>query len=219
MDGDTSTKRAYDIIKQKILSCEYKPGQLISEKEIVEELNISRTPIREALNKLNGEGLLNIIPKKGIQISDLSIKKLKEIFEIRHLLEPLSVKLAIKNIQEKDIEYLKTCSIALSNDFDSRNILNGFKTGVDIHLYIAKLSNNETLYSILKTLRYDSCRSLTFYLSEYLNSCSDEDRKKTIETIIFRHNKILSSIQEKNEKEATYWILQDLDISIFGINY
>jgi DNA-binding GntR family transcriptional regulator len=219
MDRDTSTQRAYDIIKQKILRCEYKPGQLISEKEIVEELNISRTPIREALNKLNGEGLLNIIPKKGIQISDLSIKKLKEIFEIRHLLEPLSVKLAIKNIQEKDIEYLKTCSIALSNDFDSRNILNGFKTGVDIHLYIAKLSNNETLYSILRTLRYDSYRSLTFYLSEYLSSCSDEDRKRTINTIVLRHNNILKSIQEKDEKNAIYWILQDLDISIFGINY
>ena len=63
MAARTSTIEVYDIIKEKILSCEYEPGQLVSEKEIVEELEISRTPVREALNILNAGPA--VIPKKG----------------------------------------------------------------------------------------------------------------------------------------------------------
>lgn len=219
MIKQTSVNVAYETIKNKILTCEFKPGQLVSEKEIVEELKISRTPVREALNILSGEGLLNIIPKKGVQISDLSIKKLKEIFEIRCILEPFSVKQAIKNMKEKDIECLENLDNTLSSDFDDCNILGGFKTGVDIHLYIAKLADNETLFSILKSLRYESYRSLTFYLNEYLSKCSDKDKKETIDTIVYRHNKLLNALKARNEEEAIYWLLKDLDISIFGINY
>lgn len=219
MAKQTSVNVAYETIKRKIITCEFKPGQLVSEKEIVEELKTSRTPVREALNILSGEGLLNIIPKKGVQISDLSIKKLKEIFEIRRILEPFSVKQAIKNITDEDIKRLENLDSTLSSDFDDCNILGGFETGVDIHLYIAKLTNNETLFSILKSLKYESYRSLTFYLNEYLSRCSDKDKETTLNTIIYRHNKLLNALKEKNEDEAIYWLLKDLDISIFGINY
>ena len=65
MSKRSTIDEVYNILKSRILTCEYKPGQLIFEKEIVDELGVSRTPVREALNILNGEGLLHIIPKKG----------------------------------------------------------------------------------------------------------------------------------------------------------
>lgn len=219
MTKQTSVNIAYETIKGKILTCEFKPGQLVSEKEIVEELKISRTPVREALNILSGEGLLNIIPKKGVQISDLSVKKLKEIFEIRRILEPFSIKQAIKNITDEDIKYLQNLDMTLNSDFDGCNILGGFKTGVDIHLYIAKLTGNETLFSILKSLKYESYRSLTFYLNEYLSRCDEKDKKATLDLITYRHNRLLEALKKKDEEQAVYWLLKDLDISIFGINY
>ncbi len=71
MSTKTNAEVAYDIIKGNILECRYKPGQLLSEKEIVEELNMSRTPVREALNILDGQQALKIIYNKGVQISPI----------------------------------------------------------------------------------------------------------------------------------------------------
>ena len=128
----TSTKEAYEMIKQKILSCEYEPDQLVSEKEIVEQLNLSRTPIREAINILNGEGLLKTIPKKGLQVAPLSIKNIKEIYDIRILIETLAVQQAIKYIKEDDIKYLVQLDNKLNDYFNKKDASVVFKAGMDI---------------------------------------------------------------------------------------
>src|SRR5690554_5679 len=100
----SNSKIAYEHIKNKILYCEYQPGQLLSEKEIVDELNMSRTPIRQALNMLAGENLLTLISNKGIQITPISDKKMREVKELRVILEELIIKKAILNITEKDFD-------------------------------------------------------------------------------------------------------------------
>ncbi len=84
--------QAYITIKQKIATCEYAPGTFLSEELLVEELKISRTPIRDALGRLEQEGLLEIRPKKGIIVTPLSIKDVTMIFEIRKLYEPYIIK-------------------------------------------------------------------------------------------------------------------------------
>lgn len=84
--------QAYITIKQKIATCEYAPGAFLSEELLVDELKISRTPIRDALGRLEQEGLLEIRPKKGITVTPLSIKDVTMIFEIRKLYEPYIIK-------------------------------------------------------------------------------------------------------------------------------
>ncbi|MCD8364084.1 MAG: GntR family transcriptional regulator [Lachnospiraceae bacterium] len=80
---------AYEYIKRKILSCEYEPGMFLNEQQICDEMGgISRTPVRDALGRLEQEGLLNIIPKKGIMVSDLKLNDINSIYEVRLLLEP-----------------------------------------------------------------------------------------------------------------------------------
>ena len=166
MSKRSTIDEVYNILKSRILTCEYKPGQLIFEKEIVDELGVSRTPVREALNILNGEGLLHIIPKKGIQITSLSVKKMKQIYEIRKILEPVSVSQAIRNIKPSHIEYLTNLDKTLRTGFDRSDVTDIFKYGMDIHLYIADLSGNEVLVSILKWLREESYRGYVYYLNE-----------------------------------------------------
>lgn len=80
--------RAYNIIKEKIIACEYAPSMLLSEEVLREELNVSRTPIRDALSRLEQEGLIKILPKKGIIVSGLSISDINMIYEVRMLYEP-----------------------------------------------------------------------------------------------------------------------------------
>ena len=83
---------AYDFIKKKILNCEYAPGLHLNEQQLCEAMDgISRTPVRDALSRLEQEGLLNILPKKGIIVSELRISDINRIFEVRMLLEPYAL--------------------------------------------------------------------------------------------------------------------------------
>ncbi|MDO4265529.1 MAG: GntR family transcriptional regulator [Eubacteriales bacterium] len=79
---------AYETIKQKIIFCEYKPGMLLSEAQLMQEIDASRTPVREALNKLEQEGFVQIIPKKGTVVTALSLSEVNMTFEARLILEP-----------------------------------------------------------------------------------------------------------------------------------
>lgn len=82
-------QHAYEFIKKKILNCEYAPGLHLNEQQLCEDMDgISRTPVRDAVSRLEQEGLLNILPKKGIIVSELRISDINRIFEVRLLLEP-----------------------------------------------------------------------------------------------------------------------------------
>ena len=80
--------KAYEIIRDNIISCRYAPGEFLNEARLIEETSASRTPIREALNKLEQERLVRILPKKGIMVSDLSLKEINDIYQVRMLIEP-----------------------------------------------------------------------------------------------------------------------------------
>lgn len=211
MSNRPSINDIYAILKIRILTCEYKPGQLLFEKEIVDEFEVSRTPIREVINILNGEGLLKVIPKKGIQISSLSMKRTKQIYEIRKLLEPFSISQAIKNINQSHIEYLSNLDKTLRSSVDESNVIDIFKYGMDIHLYIANLSGNETLARILKWLREESYRGYVYYLKQYMDRCTDSERKLVEEKIVNNHSKIVEALKERNEQKAIKYVLLDLD--------
>lgn len=82
---------AYEYIKKKIMMCEYLPNQLLSESILQEELGCSRTPVREAIRRLEQEGLATVLPKRGIVVSGFSIGDIRSIFEVRMLIEPYAV--------------------------------------------------------------------------------------------------------------------------------
>lgn len=79
---------AYNTIRQKIVTCEYAPGSFLNEEILTGELKLSRTPIRDALSRLEQEGLIEIKPKKGIMVMPLSTDTINMIFEVRMLYEP-----------------------------------------------------------------------------------------------------------------------------------
>lgn len=80
--------KAYQYIRTKILHCEYGPGEVFVETEAIRALGISRTPIREALSRLEQEGLVRIIPKRGAFISDVTISTVCNVYDVRELVEP-----------------------------------------------------------------------------------------------------------------------------------
>ena len=83
---------AYNKIRQKIVTCEYAPGTFLNEEILTEALGLSRTPIRDALGRLEQEGLIEIRPKRGIIVKSLTVSDINMIFEVRNMYEPYILK-------------------------------------------------------------------------------------------------------------------------------
>lgn len=108
--------QAYEIIKNNIVNCVYAPETVINEELIREGIEASRTPIRDALSRLEQEGLVRILPKKGIYISGISLKELNMLYETRNLLEPYAIEHYGNRIApEVYMEYYKKCSLYLDD--------------------------------------------------------------------------------------------------------
>lgn len=84
--------QAYEFIKSNIINCTYAPGTIINEELIHEQIGASRTPIRDALSRLEQEGLVQILPKKGVLVTKITLKELNTLYETRYLLEPYALK-------------------------------------------------------------------------------------------------------------------------------
>ena len=83
---------AYNMIHEKIVTCEYAPGSFLNEEMLTSSLGLGRTPIRDALSRLEHEGLVEIRPKVGITVTPLNISDINKIFEVRLLLEPYIIR-------------------------------------------------------------------------------------------------------------------------------
>ncbi|NBH72652.1 GntR family transcriptional regulator [Clostridiaceae bacterium] len=110
MAGKYLKDKAYEIIRQKIIECEYIPGSILNEAELIKEIGASRTPIREALNKLEQENLVTIIPKKCIIVRGITIDDIAEVFDARAIIEPQILQIYGRQISKSFLkDYLKRC--------------------------------------------------------------------------------------------------------------
>ncbi|SHE76340.1 GntR family transcriptional regulator [Alkalibacter saccharofermentans] len=136
---------AYKSIKDKILKCELVPGSIISEAAIVLELGISRTPIREALLRLSQENFVTIYPRKGIIVSQITVKDIHEVFQIREIVEPEIAKMACKNMSKEFLLDLKRRFDEIPFNLDGSQANEYFDLDIEFHKYIISCGNNSKL--------------------------------------------------------------------------
>jgi DNA-binding GntR family transcriptional regulator len=103
----TDADRAYIQIKEKIITVEMPPGSVIRESQLIEELGLGRTPIREALKQLKSENLVVVAPRRGMFVADVTITDLQQIYEVRVELESLCARLAARRITPRQLDELK----------------------------------------------------------------------------------------------------------------
>ncbi len=104
--GMPISQEVYQKIKYDILENNLKPGEKLIEENIATELNVSRTPVREALKQLDQDGLVTYFPRRGSVVSDISLEDAKELYEVREVLEGLAIKHICMNINRKDLKKL-----------------------------------------------------------------------------------------------------------------
>ena len=97
----------FNTLRQAILRGELKPGERLMEIQLANKLGVSRTPIREAIRKLELEGLVLMIPRKGAEVAEITEKSLRDVLEVRRALEELSVQLACEKITKEEIRELE----------------------------------------------------------------------------------------------------------------
>merc|ERR1711879_893209 len=108
--------KAYEHIKSKIILCEMMPGSDISEEELANELGISRTPVREAIMMLENENLVHVFPRKGSFVSQITLKDIQEIFQIREVVETQVGKMVCKTISEEMLMAFRARFEAIDSD-------------------------------------------------------------------------------------------------------
>ena len=134
---------AYEYIKNKILNNEYKGKELIYEKEIAEELSISKTPVKEALSRLENEKFVIINPRKSVSVTEINLKLIKDVFQVRSKIEPLLVELTTLSLEKDE---LKKSLLDFKKSFDK--VYDGYR-----YFFAANCGNY--FFSRQMTLVYD----------------------------------------------------------------
>lgn len=144
----------FNTLRQAILRGELKPGERLMEVQLANKLGVSRTPIREAIRKLELEGLVLMIPRKGAEVADITEKSLMDVLEVRKALEELAVQLCCDKITGKEIEELHRAA----DDFrrilkTSDDVTEIAEADVRFHDIIYLATGNQKLIQILNNLR------------------------------------------------------------------
>jgi len=139
-----------EALRDAIVKGVLEPGERLMEIQLAEELGVSRTPVREAIRKLELEGFVVMIPRKGAYVAGVSYKDIKDVFEIRAALEGLAAGLAAEKITDDEIEQMER---VLHYEKEPATLEEMVQNDTDFHALLYKASRNERLISILGNLR------------------------------------------------------------------
>lgn len=137
----------YEIIKQRLITCEYMPNSVLNEAQIAMELGCSRTPTREAIVQLEREGFLQIIPKKGIYVSAITANEIMQIFQARKEIEPVALRMGRSNI---DMNVLLDFKERFSKE--AEDVLSGYKLDTAMHMYFVENCRNSFIIDMMHSV-------------------------------------------------------------------
>jgi len=166
---DVATQ-AFEFIRRRILTFQLSPGVKISDEEVAQALGTSRTPVREALNRLAEQGLVESRPNRGFTVKVFTRKEVEDHYILRESLESLAVELTIKYLDADKIRSLRGLMKIYPSLMKSQDLVRFNDADERFHDLIALYSGNSALYGALKNLqdririirRYDHIRSSSF---------------------------------------------------------
>ena len=182
----------FNTLRQGILTGELKPGERLMEIHLAEKLGVSRTPIREAIRMLELEGLVTMIPRKGAEVAKISEDDLKDVLEVRKVLESLATRLACERITGEQKELLKKAAEEFVQSTKSGDATTIAMADVKFHDEIINASGNKRLAQMINNLAERIYR----YRLEYIKDEKNHSR------LIEEHALIMQNVIEGNVSEA-----------------
>jgi DNA-binding GntR family transcriptional regulator len=191
--------RVYRLLKSWILNCRFRPGDFLPEVEVAAQCKTSRTPIREACNRLAEEKWLSKIQNKGYIVSTISVQEIVEMYEYRKLLECFAAERTAKVASPEDIASLKD-TIAIENNPRAK-VSELVEANYALHTGIARLAQNQPIFDQLN-------RTL-----EYVHRLDVLSTRRNTEWLGHGHSEILLALQAHDVKVAHKAMAEHIDRS------
>ncbi|MCX7841960.1 MAG: GntR family transcriptional regulator [Clostridia bacterium] len=200
-------------LREAIIVGELKPGERLMEVQLAEKMGVSRTPVREAIRMLELEGLVNMLPRKGAHVAQLSVKDIMDVLEVRACLDGLATSLAAQRITEDEIKTLKHVQGQFANNIEKENLQGSIKKDVEFHEVIYRASRNDKLIQIISNLREQVHRFRVIYLKDY-HSPKDivNEHLSIIEAVTAKDPQLAQNAAERHIKNQQQAILKVLKI-------
>jgi DNA-binding GntR family transcriptional regulator len=183
---------AHEAIKLRIITCALKPGEYVNEVQLSETLKIGRTPVHQALNRLMLEGMIDVIPRKGVIIKPVSLNEVLHIVEVRLINETYCARLAAERADDQDIADLDDVLNRAAHWVAMRNVENLMLLDREFHRFVARAAKNDVVADLVRGLHE---RSLRFW---FLSPHAPDQHKSVHE----QHKAILAAIRERDSDKA-----------------
>lgn len=191
----------FNTLRKAILTGQLKPGDRLMEVHLAKRLGVSRTPIREAIHKLEQEGLVTMIPRRGAEVARITERSLQDVLEVRRALDELSVELACERITAEQIGELTKACEQFEQATHSGDTAAVAKADVAYHDIIVKAAGNRRLQQLVNNLAEQMYR----YRFVYLKDISQH------EMLVKEHQEILQYIRKRDKEGASQAARKHID--------
>ncbi|MGE7760270.1 GntR family transcriptional regulator [Peribacillus sp. NPDC097895] len=200
-------EEAYTILMDWIVQGTLLPGQQLRDKELAEQLGVSRTPIREALLRLEDEGFVETKPSRSTIVSPIRFDEILNVYSIVWTLEKLAMEQVFEIIEEKHIHELEVINQQLKKAMNEENQSTAVQKDDEFHSIYINLSKNDELKRILSGLKRKLIRIELFYFNQVRNvHLSIDEHDQIIQALRQSNLPLVLETIEKNWKESFYRI-------------
>ena len=200
INENTLTNEIADIVRERILKGEYQIGEKIKESSIAQELNVSRTPIREAFKMLEEEGLLDYLPNRGCYAKGFTKRDVAGIYTVREALEEIAMTWACERITDEEIDKLEEQCELMDFYTKKRDVQKILTMNSSFHDIIYNSTGSRFLAQVLRSYKgyLDKTRKSVFYREEFLDSIQEE------------HKAIFEAVKSRDKEQAVIAIKKHL---------
>lgn len=193
----------FESLREAIITGKLSPGERLMEIQMADEMGVSRTPVREAIRKLELEGLVVMLPRKGAYVAGLSLKDITDVFEIRGALEGLAAELAAERITDEELEGLERYLVKISEESETGDLGKVVETDTDFHSLIYSASRNQRLSQIINNLREQIQRFRKTSLAyPGRMKVAVEEHRKMVEAISARDGELARKLAHEHMENA-----------------
>ena len=202
----------YETLREAIKSGSLTPGERLMEIQLAEELGVSRTPVREAIRKLELERFVVMLPRRGTYVANLSLKDINEVFEIRSALDGLAAGLAAERITEEELEQMERLLVEIADHIEQRDNQKIVAADEAFHDILYRASRNERLVGIIYNLReqFTRFRSISINYPGRLQNTLEEHRQ-VVEAIAQRNPEAAQQKAREHIENAEQTLLLEME--------
>lgn len=197
-----------DILRENVISGNINPGEKVNEYQVAKLLNISRPPIREAFRLLAAEGLITLVPRKGAFVSKLSIQEVKEIYEMKSMMESFAVRLAIPIVDEKEVSKLDSILRLMEEKIKENNFRQIQRLNIEFHRRMIRMSKNHKLVHFYESIILPIRRYQRLGLSAPSSwKTSFKEHRNIVEAITSRNVELAERLTREHTMRATLRVI------------